>query len=230
MPDLYCPTTGCAYHRVPISLNAAPGTVRCLSCAKPLTTDEPVAVDAGPVGVRESQDLAGGAAVVAGPRTAWVSSRPGEGNVVVQTQLALPIGVLEAGEIRVYRIVLPFLPPSKNVYDGWLPAWQSAAKQKWVNAICREVTAQQIPSAPRIGLSAKLVFPTNNRRDPQNYANCLWNWVPDALRKAGVISGDHAGKIDFGPNLGVTFAWDPRAAPKSVRSVTHLAISMVVPA
>lgn len=156
----------------------------------------------------------------------WVTERPGEGNIVTSTpQLALPLDTSVQGDLVTYRIRLPFLPPSKNQYDGWPLAWKSGCKQKWVNKIVKECREMQIPRAARIGLAATLVFRTNARRDPQNYANCLWNFVPDALQAAKVIKDDRDGVIDFGPNLGVRFAYSPAAG----KGITHLAITMVVP-
>jgi hypothetical protein len=161
----------------------------------------------------------------------WVTERPGEGTIVTSSpQLALPIDTQVDGDVVVYRIRLPFLPPSKNQFDGLPIAWKASMKRKWIKAIVEECQRQQIPAAPKIGLSATLVFARAARRDPQNYANCLWNWVPDALQQAGVISDDRDGKIDFGPNLGVRFAVDTRKAPPKKLQVTHLAISMVLPA
>jgi hypothetical protein len=147
-------------------------------------------------------------------------------------QLALPIDMQVDGEVRVYRIVLPFLPPSKNVIDGWPAAWKSSAKKKWIRAIVQEVDQQLIPKhVAKIGLAATLVFPQNAaRRDPQNYSQSLWNWVPDALQVAGVIDDDRDGVIDFGPNLGVKFAVDSRKAPKASKEKTILSLSMLVKA
>ena len=106
-------------------------------------------------------------------------------------QLALPIGQEQHDEIRTYRIPLPFLPPSKNVYDGWPIQWKSSAKKKWTKALLEKFEQECLPKgALRIGMAASLVFPTNARRDTQNYSNCLWNWVPDALVRYGAIPDD----------------------------------------
>lgn len=146
----------------------------------------------------------------------------------VPVQGILPLGSKDEGDLRLYRFTLPFLPPSKNVYDKWPGAWQSSAKSKWKRHIDQHVKALNIPEAERIGLAAILVFPTNLRRDPQNYANCLWNWVPDALQASGVISGDHMGKIEFPPGLGIKFAVDNRVAPKEKRQRTQIILTMKV--
>ena len=153
----------------------------------------------------------------------------GEGRGVAQpVQGLLPIDSEDEGEYRMYRMTLPFLPPSKNEYDNWPGTWKSSAKKKWLRHIDQQVKALMIPKADKIGLAAILVFPTKARRDWQNYANCLWNWVPDGLQASGVIDGDHAGKIDFPPNLGIKFAVDSRVAPKEKRKRTHIVITMKV--
>lgn len=154
------------------------------------------------------------------PGTARIDAHPVQG--------LLPIGVEETGDLRLYRMVLPFLPPSKNVYDNWPGEWKSSAKKKWIRHIVSQCESMMIPKAEKIGLAAVLVFPTVQRRDPQNYANCLWNWVPDALQVAGVIDDDREGKIEIGPNWGLKFAIDRRSAPKEQRQRTHIALTMKV--
>lgn len=154
-------------------------------------------------------------------------------------QQALQLDTVIEGETVTYKFTLPFLPPSKNVFDGWMPQWKSSAKKKWqrhVTARCRELG---IPlDNPKVGLAAKLYFATNNRRDPQNYSQCLWNWVPDSLTPhtrackpgcdlhAGVLRDDNQGRIDFGPNLGVKLCWDRRSAPKNKIERTVIAVTV----
>lgn len=153
----------------------------------------------------------------------------GDSTVVgTPVQGVLPINSQDEGELRMYRLMFPYLPPSKNVFDGWPPAWKSSAKKKWLRAVERQVKALQIPPASKIGLAAVLVFPTNGRRDIQNYANCLWHWIPDGLVNAGVLSDDREGMIEFGPNLGIKFAVDNRVAPKEKRKRTHVVLTMEV--
>jgi hypothetical protein len=140
----------------------------------------------------------------------------------------LPIDVKEEGDLRLYKITLPFLPPSKNEYDNWPGTWKSSAKKKWLRHIDTHVKALGIPMADKIGLAAILVFPTKAGRDPQNYSNCLWHWVPDALQASGVIDNDREGKIELGPNWGIRFAIDDRAAPKEKRKRTVIMLTMRV--
>jgi hypothetical protein len=129
----------------------------------------------------------------------------------VSSQLVLPVDVEQHGEIRLYRLVLPFLPPSKNVYDGWPVAWKAGVKRKWVREIERAARGLDMPLlVPRIGLAATLVFPSKARRDPQNYAQALWNWVPDGLVSAGVIRDDVEGRIEIPGNWGLKFDYDLR--------------------
>ena len=50
------------------------------------------------------------------------------GDAVVQgvpVQGILPMDIKEEGDLRLYKITLPFVPPSKNEYDGWPHAWKS---------------------------------------------------------------------------------------------------------
>lgn len=155
----------------------------------------------------------------------------GRVDAVPQPQLALPLNVKQDGEIRLYRMTLPFLPPSKNVYDNWLGTWKSGCKAKWVRHIQDEIEAQMMPKGlTRIGLAATLIFPTKQRRDPQNYSNCLWNFVPDALVRGGVLVDDRDGAIDIGSNWGIKMAVDTRTGiPTKRRQRTILSITMRVP-
>ena len=151
-------------------------------------------------------------------------------NVVVGSQLALPVDATTEGEVRLYRLRFPYLPPSKNVMDGWQPAWKSSAKRKWEKRVALLADELAMPRGVRhIGLAATLIFPTNARRDPQNYSQALWNWIPDGLQKCGVLVDDRDGAIDFGPNLGVRFAIDDRkGVPKEKRQRTVVAVTMLV--
>lgn len=145
-------------------------------------------------------------------------------------QLGLPMNTLDEGEARVYQFVFPFTPPSKNVYERWLPEWQTACKRKWVRHMKTRLDENMVPPVPRVGLSALLVFPEDNRRDPQNYAQTLWHFVPDALVRCGIIPDDSAGHIDFGPHhLGIRFGVDNRRLDKGRRTRTILALTMLVP-
>lgn len=148
--------------------------------------------------------------------------------VPMGVQGVLPVDVEQTGDLRLYKLHLPFLPPSKNVYDNWPGEWKGSAKKKWERHILQKCEELMIPKAEKIGLAAVLVFPQKGRRDPQNYSNCLWHWVPDALQKAGVIDDDREGKIEIGPNWGLRFAYDTRSAPKALRQHTHIALTMQV--
>jgi hypothetical protein len=145
--------------------------------------------------------------------------------------LALPIEAHEAGELATYKMTFPFLPPSKNVWDGWPGEWKAGVKQKWIRAIVREVETQDMPlGLQKIGLAAVLTFPSRNRRDPQNFSNQLWNFCCDGLVRAGVVVDDSEGHIEIGRNWGIQFSYDLRTQiDKKRRQRTHLAISMRVP-
>jgi len=144
------------------------------------------------------------------------------------TQLGLGLDVRQVGEIRTYQFVFPFLPPSKNQYDSWQGPWKSSAKAKWIKHTARIADELGVTDAgfTRIGLSARLVFPTNQRRDPQNYAQTLWHFFPDALQRCGVLVDDRDGAIDWGPNLGLQLHVDNRPGKaKTSRKRTIVIVS-----
>jgi hypothetical protein len=145
-------------------------------------------------------------------------------------QLAIPVDVTQSGDVRTWLLPFPFLPPSKNVYDGWQPTWKSAAKQKWVRRIVKLAAELDLPQGlTRVGLSAKLWFPTARRRDPQNYAQTLWHWVPDGLVRAGVLVDDNDGAIEFPAGLGVELCLDGRVGKSAAaRSRTVVSLSAMV--
>lgn len=151
--------------------------------------------------------------------------------------LQLPLNPAAAGELRVYEIALPFLPPSKNEYDRLPGEWKWSIKCKWYRWVKRECEAQDLPRmVPRIGLMAYLTFPTRGVvRDPQNYSGPLWNFVPDALQDSRgrgypLLPDDGDGRIQFGPNLGIAFRFDERkTVPKKARQRTLIRIAVRVP-
>lgn len=146
-------------------------------------------------------------------------------------QLGLGFSVAQVGALTVWRLDLPFLPPSKNVYDGWPPEWKHGAKKKWLRWIERRAVELAIPQGLyEVGLAARLIFPTNNRRDPQNYAQALWNWVPDGLVRCGVLQDDRDGRVKIGPNWGIDMRADLRPTiAKKWRQRTIITVSAVVP-
>lgn len=144
---------------------------------------------------------------------------------MTMVQLAMPVEV-DQGDVVTARITLPFLPPSKNVYDGWQPMWKSSAKKKWIREIGKQCEALQIPKGlTHIGLAARLVFATRARRDTQNYAQVIWHFVPDALQRCGVLVDDREGSIEWGPDLGVELAVDTRRIDPKRRQRTILTIA-----
>lgn len=148
-------------------------------------------------------------------------------DLVQDVQLGLPMDATKEGEIVTFQFVLPFLPPSKNSYDGWPPAWKSSAKKKWIRHVARKCIEIGVPQGlPQIGVAVRLVFASRQRRDPQNYAQALWNWVPDALVQAGVLVDDDEGRVEIGPNWGIEMAVDSRGglhAKEKQRTVITLA-------
>jgi hypothetical protein len=154
-------------------------------------------------------------------------------------QAALELDTVQEGATVVYRLVLPGVPPSKNEIGGWPAAWKNSAKKRWMRMVSSQAKEQGIPRGNvEIGLAAHLVFPTASRRDVQNYAENLWNWVPDALQPCsakcgpacqlhcGVLVDDNEGRIQWPPNLGVTFGVDQRHAPTKHRKRTVITISV----
>lgn len=191
-----------------------------------------------------------------------MTKAPLDGSITARREpdvaLALPLEVEQVGEIRVYQILLPFLPESKNVTKTWPPEWLAGVNRKWAKHILAETVAQAIPLGnQRIGLAAKLVFPTRptgrqQHRDVQNYSSSLWDVTCDALQycsfecwelrgkpptekrhnfKCGVVVEDSEGHVHIGPNWGIRFAYDLRPElPKARRSRTKLTITMKVAA
>lgn len=154
-------------------------------------------------------------------------------------QGALELDTVQEEATVLYKLTLPGTPPSKNEIGGWPPAWKASAKRRWMRMVSDRAKELGIPRDNlEIGLAAHLVFPTNSRRDPQNYAETLWNWVPDALQDCvkkcarncqvhcGVLVDDNEGRIHWPENLGITFGVDSRHAPTKVRRRTVIAISV----
>jgi hypothetical protein len=154
-------------------------------------------------------------------------------------QAALDLDTVQENATVTYKLTLPGTPPSKNEIGSWPPAWKASAKRRWMRAVSERVKELGIPRGnTEIGLAAHLVFPTAGHRDPQNYAENLWNWVPDALQgcrakcqrgcqlHCGVLVDDNEGRIQWPPNLGVTFGVDSRHAPAKVRKRTVITISV----
>lgn len=140
----------------------------------------------------------------------------------MHVELTLPLDTIEDDAVRTVRLVFPFLPPSKNEYDNLPFMWKRSAKQRWAGTpprikphkpgcIARACEAEQVPRGlVKVGLAAHLIFPTNRVRDPQNYAQTLWHFVPDGLVWSGFLVNDNAGRIAIPENWGVTFGLDDR--------------------
>jgi len=125
-------------------------------------------------------------------------------------QLALIVQEPEMVVVK-RQIVLPFLPYSKNVWEGWQPMWKAGARKKWKSALAKQFDELQFPTgAHEVVVSARLVFASNRRRDWQNYVHPLWYFVPDALVDFGVIADDTPDKFGVGANGGIVFEVDKR--------------------
>ncbi len=154
----------------------------------------------------------------------WVPQKP----PAVPVQGALEIGCVDDSATVTYRIVLPGCPPSKNQFDSLPPAWKNGQKKAWMRRITAALEEQNVPKGnTQIGLAARIIFPTRaSRRDVQNYAQQLWNWVPDALVKGGYLVDDNEGRLSIGRDLGVTLAEDVRVGPKKAKGRTVLAVTV----
>ena len=64
-----------------------------------------------------------------------------------------------------YEIEIPFLPPSKNKYDGWQHVWKSGLKKKWKTKLYELFEEANLPEAKSCKATAILVFDVNRRRD-----------------------------------------------------------------
>ena len=127
------------------------------------------------------------------------------------------------------RLVLPFLPPSKNKYDGWQPMWKHSLRQKWYRKLEEAYEAYQFPKdAHQVAVATRLVFASKRNRDWQNYAPLLLHVIPDSLVRYGVIPDDTPERFTVGPNAGIEFAVDRRQMHHSLRQRTELSFAIRV--
>lgn len=132
----------------------------------------------------------------------------------------------ETGPIVHRAIDLPFLPPSKNKYDAWQPAWKSSARKKWFKHLAEQIEAHQFPKAKAVTVQATLVFGSRRRRDWQNYVHPLMYWVADSLVHAGVIVDDTPDMFKTETNGGIAFAVDARRIDEKLRRRTHIVYAL----
>lgn len=125
------------------------------------------------------------------------------------------------------RFDLPFLPPSKNVYEGWQPMWRHQLRSKWYAALEKKFDEYQFPKgASQVGVAVRLVFASKRRRDWQNYAPMLMHVIPDALVRAGVIADDTPDYFVVGGNSGIEFGVDTRPVHPKLRNRTELSFAI----
>jgi hypothetical protein len=143
-------------------------------------------------------------------------------------QQAFELDTIEADGMTTFRIVVPYAVPSKNEWDGWKPEWKAGTKKRWMRAIAARVAEMNVPlHCERVGLAVEIVFGVKaSRRDPQNYAQFVWNVVPDALVAAEVLVDDNEGRIQTPPNFGVKLSVDTRVAPKAVKQRAIIALTV----
>lgn len=102
-----------------------------------------------------------------------------------------------------YEIEIPFLPPSKNKYDGWKHVWKSGLKKKWKTLLYELL--EDLPKAQHVTAEARLIFDVNRRRDWQNFVHPLWHFVADALQDVGIIEDDTPEYFSTKENGGIVF-------------------------
>lgn len=108
-------------------------------------------------------------------------------------------------------VVLPFTPPSKNVYEGWQPQWKRSLRHKWARHLLVAFDEQQFPThARKVAVHARLVFGSAARRDWQNYVHPMMNVVADELVRYGAIPDDTPQFFTCGSNGGIEFDVDRR--------------------
>jgi len=117
----------------------------------------------------------------------------------------------EPGELTAREIILPFLPLSKNVWEGYQPMWKSGVRKKWYKALAEAFEENQFPiRAKSVTCHATLVYASKRRRDWQNFIQPMWWFVPDALVDYGCIPDDTPQFFHIGEDGGITFEIDPR--------------------
>ena len=124
-----------------------------------------------------------------------------------------------------WEIEVPFLPKSKNVWEGMPHLHRRGERLKWGKHLDNRLLELAIPRADRIRVEIELHFCTNNRRDWQNYVHPLYWFVADALVRCGVIDDDDPSRFTTLENAGISFVWDRRTyLPKEQRQKTVVRI------
>ena len=128
-----------------------------------------------------------------------------------------------------YELVLPFVPKSKNVYEGWLPQWKAGYKRKWEKALDKAIQEAQFPRARRVVCVSTLVFGSRRRRDWQNYVHPFTWYLADALVRNGVIADDTPDQFSVPSDGGIRFDVNNRpyvAKDKRQRTVIGVACEL----
>ena len=124
--------------------------------------------------------------------------------MIQQDCLALPNSLPYTNYVMArFEIEIPFLPPSKNKYDGWQHAWKSGLKKKWKAVLYEQL--DDISPCAKVTAQAILIFDVNRRRDWQNYVHPLWHYVADALQDCGIIEDDTPEYFTTKENGGIVF-------------------------
>lgn len=117
----------------------------------------------------------------------------------------LPIEV-RTGET--VELVLPFLPKSKNEYEGMPYLHRRGYRSKWYRHLTEKIPLLGLGAVDAVQVEAVLVFGSKRRRDFQNYMHPLLNDVADVLVRVGVIPDDTPNHFRVGPNAGISFEVD----------------------
>lgn len=115
-------------------------------------------------------------------------------------------------------IVIPFVPPSLNVYSRYSRWDLNRCHKRWKLAVwglCNE-SGNRVPRpCRRIELSAVLYFTEKRRRDETNYSATLWKLLLDALVITGIIPDDTADFVKVSNDL-------PMLVDKKERTVVKI--------
>jgi len=94
-----------------------------------------------------------------------------------------------------HSIVIPFVPPSLNVYaryNRWEMHECHAIWKQAVWSLCNESGNRMPRPCKRIEIKADLYFIQKRRRDETNYSATLWKLLLDGLVITGIIPDDTA--------------------------------------
>ena len=93
------------------------------------------------------------------------------------------------------KYIIPFLPPSDNVYKGRKNVWEYREQKKiweqYVSVYCRPRPKKPIVHSD---VSITYYFKTRGRRDPDNYSG---KFILDGLVRCGILADDSFDNINL---------------------------------